>query len=74
MLFLSFSKLLNCALVVLIDDWLFQVSLWSDPGPDSEESAICLECSGNTKGERCDECREGYFRKPGDSETHDCYP
>ncbi|KAL8608233.1 hypothetical protein ACOMHN_016688 [Nucella lapillus] len=42
-------------------------------GP-SKFDAMCQNCQHNTTGDRCGECTEGHFRRPGDPKTWGCMP
>ena len=33
----------------------------SRPGPMSRRDAVCLNCTGHSEGDYCDQCVDGYF-------------
>ncbi|XP_052789212.1 multiple epidermal growth factor-like domains protein 8 [Mya arenaria] len=41
-------------------------------GPTTRNSTKCLSCRDNTKGERCEKCEPGYFRRPNMKPDEPC--
>ena len=42
-------------------------------GPQDRDLAICVMCQGNTEGDHCEQCKDGYFRMTADRKQN-CRP
>ncbi|KAM6984659.1 multiple epidermal growth factor-like domains protein 9 [Aplochiton taeniatus] len=38
------------------------------------QTGICLNCQGNTRGPSCEECKYNFYRRPGATQSEGCLP
>ena len=51
-----------------------QITTWLDRGPRVIEDTVCIFCGNNTQGNKCEECKDGYFRDESAPAHEPCKP
>lgn len=63
---------MGCKQLRVIMFYIVQFSRIQTVGPELKNRTQCLECSDYTDGDRCEQCRGGYFRLPRMPPTDPC--